>query len=158
MTTPVKVFLADDDEDDLSFFEIALKAADANAILKTADNGQKLIDNLVYAGDEHPDLIFLDINMPCKTGHECLKEIRANNNLEKVPVIMFTTSNHPQEIEKAFNNGANLFVVKPANLQLLETILRKILVMVFEEDFLPPQKKRFLLGANKEGIYWKSIW
>src|SRR6185436_708779 len=106
---PIKILLADDDEDDKMFFEDALKEANPKTQLKTVDDGQQLMKYLAEVDGNHPDIIFLDINMPCKNGKECLKEIRSNKELDEVPVVMFSTSDHEKDVEETFQNGANLY-------------------------------------------------
>jgi CheY-like chemotaxis protein len=104
---------------------------------------------LPFADGEHPDIIFLDINMPCVDGKQCLKEIRNNKELDKVPVVMFSTSNHEKDIEETFKNGANLYVSKPSFFIDQVKILQKIFSLNWQEDLLKPDKKRFVLHAGK---------
>jgi CheY-like chemotaxis protein len=87
--------------------------------------------------------------MPCKDGRQCLKEIRSNKALDKVPVVMFSTSNHEKDIEETFKNGANLYVSKPAFFKDQVKILQKIFSLKWQEDLLKPDKKRFVLYAGK---------
>src|SRR5258705_11979617 len=90
---PVKILLAEDDEDDRELFKAALKEVKPEVKVEMVDDGQKLMSYLTSTDEAHPDIIFLDINMPCKDGIQCLKEIRGNKKLDDVPVIMFSTSN-----------------------------------------------------------------
>ena len=123
---PVKILLADDDDDDRFLFSEALKEVNPCTSLKTVENGEKLMKYLASVDGEHPDIIFLDINMPCKDGKECLKEIRSNKELDNVPVVMFSTSNYDKDIDETFKYGANLYVAKPVFFNEQVKILKNI--------------------------------
>jgi len=146
---PIKILLADDDEDDKMFFEDALKEANPKTQLKTVDDGQQLMKYLAEVDGNHPDIIFLDINMPCKNGKECLKEIRSNKELDEVPVVMFSTSDHEKDVEETFQNGANLYISKPVFFADQVKVLQKIFSTNWREELLKPDKKRFVLHAGK---------
>jgi CheY-like chemotaxis protein len=146
---PIKILLADDDDDDRELFEDALKEANPSTQLKTVEDGDKLMKYLASVDGVHPDIIFLDINMPCKDGKECLKEIRSNKELDKVPVIMFSTSNFEKDVDETFKNGANLYVSKPVFFQDQVKILKKIFSLNWQENLLKPDKIRFVLHAGK---------
>ena len=89
---PVHILLADDDIDDRFFFSKALDEIPINTKLTTVNNGELLMEYLTNHQDDLPDLLFLDLSMPRKTGFECLAEIKENKKLAAIPVIMFTTS------------------------------------------------------------------
>ena len=146
---PIRILFADDDIDDRDFFQYALKKASDNTTLTTVEDGEKLINYLVSIDGKHPDLIFLDINMPCKNGKQCLKEIRMMEELKDVPVIMFSTSTHPEDIEETFANGANLYVPKPISIQDEVKIITNILSLYQQKQLLKPDKKRFVIDVSK---------
>jgi CheY-like chemotaxis protein len=146
---PVKILLADDDEDDRFLFSEALKDVNPCTSLKTVNDGERLMKYLASVDGERPDIIFLDINMPCKDGKECLKEIRSNKELDDVPVIMFSTSNHDKDVDETFKNGANLYVAKPVFFNEQVKILKNIFSLNWQEDLLKPDMKRFVLHAGK---------
>jgi CheY-like chemotaxis protein len=148
---PIKILLADDDDDDRVLFQDALNDVNPRTQLKTVEDGEKLMKYLASVDGVHPDIIFLDINMPCKDGKQCLKEIRSNKELDKVPVIMFSTSNYEKDVEETFKNGANLYVSKPSFFKDEVKVLQKIFSLNWQEDLLKPDKKRFVLHAGKIG-------
>ena len=89
---PLNILLADDDLDDRSFFEKALEEIPIATKLVMVYNGEQLMDHLDNKANLIPDILFLDLSMPRKTGFECLVEIKENKRLKDIPVIMFTTS------------------------------------------------------------------
>lgn len=120
------IYLAEDDEDDRIFFLEAaaelklpiriLQAADGNELLQALENAEQL-----------PDFIFLDINMPCKNGFECLKEIRSSQgSLKNVKIIMLSTSSSPIHIQISYRLGADYYAVKPGTFQGLRELLSKV--------------------------------
>jgi CheY-like chemotaxis protein len=86
------VLAVDDDEDDLGLFTDALKHLDPTIDLITANNGEEALDFLRMGTIVLPDLIFLDINMPRMDGQECLREIKSDKYLRRIPIIMHSTS------------------------------------------------------------------
>jgi CheY-like chemotaxis protein len=73
-----------------------------------------------------PMVIFLDLNMPKMDGRECLKEIKNNDRLKDIPVVIYTTSSHLRDIEETRNLGAKGFISKPSSLVELHTVLNAI--------------------------------
>lgn len=138
------IYLADDDNDDRDFFADAMAEVDSDAVLKQFEDGMYLMDDLLSLDlAALPQFIFLDINMPRKTGLECLEEIKKHENLKQLNVIMLSTSNDPGNIHRATELGAAFYAVKPSSFEklkfLLEEILAVDLVGAVEE------KKKFLL-------------
>lgn len=122
------IFMADDDEDDRSLFAEALQEIDSSIVLTQAENGKQLMDILSSPSNPMPDIVFIDINMPKLNGFECLEKIRnQNGNLKDLHVIMFTTSNNPTTIEKAFELGASHYAIKPNSFQALKLLINNIL-------------------------------
>lgn len=107
------VVLADDDREDVEIFQLALEEACPEIELNIAEDGVELL-NLLEA-IAVPDLIVLDINMPRKSGKECLKEIRSKKIYDPVPVVILSTSNVQNDIDYCLANGANRYFIKPPN-------------------------------------------
>src|SRR6478752_6042239 len=121
-----KVLLADDDSDDRELFREAAGFVDPNVNIITANDGEELMTNLTRDNMTMPDLIFLDLNMPKKNGKECLSEIRSNSILKGIPVIIYTTSLNPIDIEDTFNSGALYFFRKPNSFEELKEVLHQV--------------------------------
>lgn len=107
---PFRILLADDDFEDFQLIKNTFQENNLNVHLTHVEDGQYLIDILRAQSKfnklgELPHLILLDLNMPRKNGWEVLKEIKENGLLARIPIIIFTTSNSPRDIEKAYEGG-----------------------------------------------------
>jgi CheY-like chemotaxis protein len=121
-----KFFLADDDEDDTHLFNEALRDIDSSIQFYSANNGRELLEKL-RAGDM-PQIIFLDINMPEMNGWEVLKNLREENTLKNIPVIMYSTSSITLNGKRAIESGALAFYEKPSNFLKLKEFLALVSV------------------------------
>ncbi len=136
------ILFSDDDTDDALLFTQAADLLRSPILLSFAEDGEQLMKYLDK--DSLPDLIFLDLNMPVKNGAECLREIRSNKKLEKLPVIIYTTSDNNRDIDTCYESGANLYVVKPTSFESIIKTLKKILAIDFTQSE-PRSRKNFLL-------------
>ncbi len=118
------VFYADDDVDDLEFFREAI--SDMNQPVSLFDEPEKLIHTLNNPPPK-ASVIFLDLNMPLKSGFDVLKEIKAIPAIEDVPVVILTTSNNPDDIKMSKKLGANLYVKKPSSIDGLQKAINHVL-------------------------------
>ncbi len=120
------IYLADDDEDDRILFLDAVEELNLPLNVVQTTDGNELLEALNKA-DHLPDIIFLDINMPCKNGFECLKEIRSTyGNLKKVKIIMLSTSSSLIHIKISYKLGADFYAIKPGSYQGLKELLGKV--------------------------------
>jgi len=113
----------DDDEDDRMLFEDAIQELFPNLDLRLYENGINLVDRLINDISDLPRLIFLDLNMPVKNGFECLEEIRKNNALRHIPVVVFSTSSSTKDRERSLQLGANHFLTKTNSFGAMRTQL-----------------------------------
>ena len=118
--------LADDDEDDRLFFEEAFEEVKIKYRISTFNDGEQLMEHLYDAENPLPDIIFLDLNMPRKSGIECLKEIRADERLKRISGAIYSTSSSEQDIEDTFVSGANVYIKKPNDFNMLKKILSDV--------------------------------
>ena len=111
------ILMADDDEDDRELAQDAFEDAGLVGEIRFVPDGQELLDYLrPPAGSpppERPSIILLDLNMPRKDGREALEEIKADEALCEIPVVVLTTSNDEQDIRGSYRLGANSFIAKP---------------------------------------------
>ena len=123
------ILIADDDADDRYLLETAFFEKGYKEKIEFVENGVEVLNFLsnVKAGEDHkkyfPKFVLLDLNMPRKNGLEVLKEIKANSLLCKIPVIIFTTSKTPKDIENAYELGASCYVAKPQTAEEWSTTL-----------------------------------
>jgi len=145
---PVKVILADDDKDDQETFQDALNEAKIPTELTTVNNGQQLMDNLKDPSKPNPDIIFLDINMPVKSGKEALAEIKKDETLKEIPAVMLSTSENAKDVEDTFNAGANLYMRKPYSFKNFILLLKKVFSLKWAGALLKPLRKNFLMSEK----------
>lgn len=132
---PLKVLLADDDTDDCIFFKKALEELSVSTELITVHDGEQLMDYLSKNSEHLPHVLFLDINMPRKNGLECLSEIKQNNKLKDLPVVMFSTSNSWETINGLFKSGAHVYIHKPSDFSQLKQVIHHALPLAAEKIF-----------------------
>jgi len=121
------ILLAEDDEDDFLLFKESLKDYQAPLKLNWVKDGDELMRALREEISGIPDLVFLDINMPRRNGFECLSDIRQDQRLKHIPVIIYSTSKDTALVSWMYNSGANLYLCKPTDFQQLKSaILRAI--------------------------------
>lgn len=137
--------LADDDEDDCMFFKDALDELTLPVSLKTMNNGVELMNYLQHNFTNLPHILFLDLNMPCKTGFECLTEIKQSEELKNLPVVIYSTSNNPQVIDTLYGKGAHHYIRKPAAFSDLKTVIKKAISLLTANIGLQPKKEIFLI-------------
>ena len=144
---PISILLADDDKDDCLLFQDALEELPLQTHLSVVNNGEQLMTYL-HKEKETPTVLFLDLNMPRKSGLECLAEIRRIQKLKNIPVVIFSTSGSEIAIEKTYTLGATYFICKPRSYGLLKKAIETILS--FDSGLLaqqPPKEEYFLQFA-----------
>jgi CheY-like chemotaxis protein len=134
----LKILLADDDIDDRFFFEKALKDIPYPIKFTTVNDGEQLMEHLYKNLDGLPDIIFLDISMPRKTGIECLSEIRDNIDFEKILITMLSTSySKDDSYENSIKSmllkmGANEFIRKQSTIDQLKEVIENTITTNFQ--------------------------
>ena len=142
----LNILLADDDIDDCNFFKEALEALPITTELKTVHDGDELLNYLAENTTQIPHVLFLDINMPRKNGFECLAEIKHNDKLKDLPVVMFSTSKALDKINILFKTGADVYIHKPSNFSELVQVIHHALPMAAENIF-SNGKLKYILNA-----------
>lgn len=141
------IMLADDDQDDRSLFAEAFeKVKKIETELQIFEDGVALIENLEKA-DELPHIVFLDLNMPRKSGLVCLKEIRQNHKFDSVSIAIYSTSNHSKDVENTFSSGANIYIHKPNNFEQLKKVLKHVLKINWQFHLAGMSKETFFLNV-----------
>ena len=124
---PLRILLADDDQDDHYLFTHAIKEFDSNISIKTVSDGVELIEFLNNTENEMPDIVFLDLNMPRKNGIDSLKRIRSTDKLKDLPIVICSTADAESNIDATFKAGGNLYLQKPYSLSDLVKSMKNIL-------------------------------
>ena len=140
---PIVILMADDDDDDFMLTEKALKESKLLNTLVRVSDGEELTDYLFKRGEYEtketvrPGIILLDLNMPRKDGREALKEIKEDENLRDIPVVVFTTSKAEEDIYKTYKLGVNSFITKPVTFTNLIDVMGSLGKYWFEVVELP---------------------
>jgi CheY-like chemotaxis protein len=142
---PITILLADDDEEDRMLTAGALEESRVVNDLRFVEDGDDLLDYLYHRGKYSdpqsspvPGLILLDLNMPRKDGREALREIKADPDLRRIPIVVLTTSKAEEDIYRTYDLGANSFVTKPVSFDGLVNVMRDIGRYWIEIVELPP--------------------
>ncbi|MDI1241336.1 MAG: response regulator [bacterium] len=130
---PIIILMADDDADDRMLTRDALEESRVLNDLRFVEDGEELMEYLTrkgkYADPEdspRPGLILLDLNMPKKDGREALKEIKADPNLRRIPVVVMTTSKAEEDVFGSYDFGASSFITKPVTFDRLVELMRTL--------------------------------
>src|ERR1051325_9709098 len=130
---PITILLADDDEEDRMLTSDALAESRLVNDLRFVEDGQELLDYLYRRGKfaapnaaPTPGLILLDLNMPRMDGREALREIKADPELRRIPIIVLTTSKAEEDIYRTYDLGANSFISKPVQFTSLVEVMKEI--------------------------------
>ena len=116
----ITILIADDDPEDQMLTEEALREAGLGNDLRFVSDGEELLDYLLRRGafsdpesSPRPGLILLDLNMPKKDGREALAEIKAEQELRRIPVFVLTTSKDEEDVHQSYELGGSSFLTKP---------------------------------------------
>lgn len=139
------VVLADDDEDDRLFFTEAFEELKMQTKVDIYKDGVDLMNALNHSDAALPNILFLDLNMPMKSGLECLKEIKNNHKFKDISVAIYSTSASEEDIEDTFVNGANIYIKKPNDFKILKKILADVVTMNWQYHTSGLNKDNFLL-------------
>lgn len=139
--------MADDDAEDCVLVGDALRETGLACELYCVRHGQELFDYLCREGEfvegrnaPFPDMILLDVKMPCMDGRETLRELKANPRFRHIPVIALTTSSAADDVKFCYSVGANSYITKPSSFRDWVKLLDILGKYWFETTELPPQK------------------
>lgn len=143
---PIIILMADDDEDDRLMTRDALQEIKIPNDVRFVEDGVELLEYLRHQGKyqsvasaPRPELILLDLNMPRKGGHEVLKEIKSDESLRKIPVVVLTTSEAEEDIVATYDLGANSYITKPVRFDGLVEAMDTLSAYWFQTVKLPPE-------------------
>ena len=140
---PIEVLLVEDNPGDAQLTRIALEDSKISIHLNVVEDGVEAMAFLrkqdKYVKAAHPDIVLLDLNLPRKDGREVLAEIKADENLKRIPVVILTTSQAEEDILKAYNLCANCYITKPVDFDQFVKIVQSIENFWFAIVKLPPE-------------------
>jgi len=141
---PVEILLVEDDPADVQLVQEGLREAAVSNNLNVVHDGVEALAYLrgegQYTAAVLPDLILLDLKMPKKGGLEVLAEIKADSILRRIPVVVLTTSDAPDDILRAYDLQASLYVTKPENLDEFDRVIGLVRDFCLTVVKLPPRK------------------
>jgi len=127
---PIEVLMVEDNPADVSLTREALRSAKLPINLSVVEDGVEAMEYLLGKGNHadasYPDLIILDLNLPGKDGREVLAEIKGDKNLSRCPVVVLTTSDADEDIQRAYDLHANCYVTKPFDLDQFLKVVQSI--------------------------------
>jgi|TARA_R110002124_G_scaffold111103_1_gene264722 CheY-like chemotaxis protein len=122
-----QIVMADDDADDRFLVQAALEDNNIKNPLLFFDDGENLLQYLKkISPEEYPALLLLDLNMPKRDGREVLKFLRTQEAWKDIPILIFSTSNAPDDIYTAYQLGANCYIIKPSSFEGLKNLLHSV--------------------------------
>lgn len=141
---PIEILLVEDNAGDVRLAREGLRECKLLNNLSVADDGVKALAFLrkqgEYATAPRPDLIMLDLNLPKKDGREVLKEIKEDESLKSIPVVILTTSKAEEDIVKSYSLHANCYVTKPLAIDQFINVVQAIESFWFTIVKLPPRQ------------------
>ena len=148
MSATIHILLADDDPDDREFFAEAIQGIDVPHKLTMFEDGQALMDYLSNIDLDIPHILFLDLNMPCKSGFDCLDDIRLNPKLKNLSVAIYSTSSSERDVEQAFVGGANIYLKKPSDFHHLKKMVADVVKMNWQYHNSGLSRENFLYSIQ----------
>jgi len=143
---PIEILLVEDNPGDVRLTREALKEGKVYSNLHTVRDGVEAMEFLRRQGKfrdaPRPDIILLDLNLPKKDGREVLQEIKTDDSLKRIPVVVLTTSKAEEDVLRTYNLHANCYVTKPVDLEKFMVVVRTIDVFWLTVVTLPPSGHR----------------
>ncbi|MBX9667427.1 MAG: response regulator [Candidatus Obscuribacterales bacterium] len=141
---PIRILLVEDNPADVFMFKRCVKQSSLPTAVEVLDNGKKAQDQLDkykdMPPDELPDIVFLDLNLPGRSGYEILVDLKSNDMLRHIPVIILTTSSNPQDVRRTYGHFANSFMTKPVDPSEYEKAINNVLTYWFATTLLPSSR------------------
>lgn len=146
---PIRILVAEDDADDRLMIKDAFEESRLSNPVDFVEDGIQLMDYLQRQGDfaglvdhPYPGFILLDLNMPRKDGRTALREIKASPVLQRIPIVILTTSKAEEDIVRTYDLGVNSFICKPVTFDSLVEIVKTLGRYWIEIVSLPPECQR----------------
>jgi two-component system, chemotaxis family, response regulator Rcp1 len=142
-TKAIEILLVEDNPGDIGLTREALESSKIYNKLSVVNDGEEAIAFLLkkekYINIQSPDLVLLDLNLPKKSGREVLAEIKSDNDLKRIPVVVLTSSRDEEDILRSYNLHANCYITKPIDLNQFIKVVQSIEDFWFTIVKLPPK-------------------
>ena len=142
----MRIMLADDDADDRMFFQEALHNTGFKHDLRLFNDGYQLMEYFKDPQNQLPHILFLDLNMPGKSGIQALEELRKMPHMKNVSIAIYSTSKADRDIEETFGKGANVYIQKPNSFEKLKAIITHVLKINWQFHMSGLNKETFFLN------------
>jgi len=140
------VLLVEDNPHDVRLIKRAFGKADVPHDLRVVEDGDEALAYLAGRGSQthsntapRPDLILLDLNLPRMNGHEVLHQCKQDDRFKQIPIVILTTSGHDEDVRRAYEAGANAYLLKPVEFSRFTEIIRQLSAFWLEIVELPPE-------------------
>lgn len=144
----INILLADDDNADCLLFKDALEELPVSALLTIVHNGEELIEEITKKEGKFPDVLFLDLNMPRKSGLASLGEIKRNTDLQNLPVIIFSTASDAGTVKNVYRNAAHYYIAKPPDFSQLKKVIYEALTLIRQKNNPLPLRENFVITGD----------
>lgn len=149
------LLIAEDSDEDFEVLQLLMRQMAVQNPIYRCTNGDKVL-NLLYqeecdglAAAPRPSVILLDLNLPGTDGRDVLEQLKQDRNFKEIPIVVFTTSSNPRDIEFCYQNGANGYLIKPVDMEELEKTVQAFVAYWLEANTSPP--------IEKQGQRWGEI-
>lgn len=146
----LNIILADDDKDDCFLFQEALKELRFTVNIINVTNGVQLMQLLSKENQQAYHVLFLDLNMPKKSGFTCLDEIKSTSNFKHLPVIIFSTSQQAESVEYLYKKGADFYIRKPSSFLQLKNVIKQALMLIANKSNVQTSRENFIISSSLE--------
>ncbi|AKB43859.1 MAG TPA: response regulator [Methanosarcina vacuolata] len=127
---PVEILVVEDSKGDIGLIEEGFEDAKIGNILHIVEDGEEAIAFLrgegQFSGSPRPDIILLDLNLPKKDGREVLEEVKGDDELKNIPIVVLTTSKAEEDILRSYNLHANAYITKPVDFDQFLDVVKSI--------------------------------
>jgi CheY-like chemotaxis protein len=138
------LLIAEDSDEDFEVLQLLIRQMEVQNPIYRCTNGDRVLDFLYQEGDfddpqeaPRPSIILLDLNLPGVDGREVLEQLKQDQNLKTIPIVVFTTSSNPKDIKFCYQNGANGYLIKPVDSEELEKTVQTFVEYWLESNVLP---------------------
>jgi CheY-like chemotaxis protein len=147
MNSKIKVLIAGDDLEDQEMLMEGLAESISHFEVELASDGLELLR--LMRGGCNPDIIFLDLDLPIKSGIECLEEMNNEEMMKDTPVVLYSTSQRLKDIQSAAGLGARFYMVKPGCIRVCKQLIKAMLQLLGLPRYEQQKKQNFVIAQEK---------